>query len=87
MFEEDHIYISAALFSIDWCMPNWPRQSVVGLGYRYRQTVLELSCPGLAMQAAIGTAFSTPWHSGWEESIQADIIGLGDTGREGLMLW
>lgn len=46
-----------------------------------------LSCPGLAMQAAIGTAFSTPWRSGWKESIQADIIGPGDTGREGLMRW
>lgn len=24
MFEEDHIYISSGLFSIDPCMPNWP---------------------------------------------------------------
>lgn len=24
MFEEDHIYISSGLFSIDLCMPNWP---------------------------------------------------------------
>lgn len=58
MFEEDHIYISSALSSIDPCMPNWP------CVWLMLQTPPACSVPS---DAASGTAFSTPQGSGWEE--------------------
>lgn len=74
MFEEDHIYISSGLFSIDLCMPNWP---ALGSGSRQHYPVLS------PVMQAVELHF--PHHGAQVgKSSQADIIGPGDSWKWGL---